>query len=126
MPKEFSRTERIAELLQRSLSILIQQTLQDPRLHGVIVTITRVTVTKDLMHSKVMYSFLDENTKPETQLMVAKCLDNASGFLRHMIAMDSDLRRVPALHFVYDPSLVRAEHIYKLLEESNDDPTSKT
>jgi len=46
MPKEFERTERVASLIQRSLSQLLRTEVKDPRITG-IITITQVIVSKD-------------------------------------------------------------------------------
>ncbi len=54
MPKEYSRIERIADLLQRELANLIQQEVRDPRLS--LISVTAVNVSKDLAHAKIFFT----------------------------------------------------------------------
>ena len=51
MPREFSRTRRVAELVQRELARLLEEEVSDPRIR--LITITAVEVSKDLRHAKV-------------------------------------------------------------------------
>lgn len=51
MPKEFSRTRRVAEQVRRDLAQLIRDEIDDPRM--VMVSITAVDITRDLAHAKV-------------------------------------------------------------------------
>ena len=56
MGKEYSRTQRVADYLQRELAGVIQHEVRDPRLG--MVSITGVEVTKDLAYAKVFYTLL--------------------------------------------------------------------
>ncbi|MDH3691397.1 MAG: ribosome-binding factor A, partial [Gammaproteobacteria bacterium] len=56
MPKEFSRTRRVGELVRRELAVLIASELNDPRVG--MVTITAVDITKDLRLAKVRVTCL--------------------------------------------------------------------
>ena len=51
MAKEFSRTQRIGDQMQRELAQLIQREVKDPRLG--LITITAVEVSRDLSHAKI-------------------------------------------------------------------------
>ena len=56
MPKEFSRTRRVGEQIQRELSALIREEVGDPRVG--MVTINAVEVSRDLGHAKVFVTQL--------------------------------------------------------------------
>ena len=56
MPREFSRTRRVAEQMQRELAQVIQQEIKDPRVG--MVTVSAVEVSKDLAVAKVFISAL--------------------------------------------------------------------
>jgi hypothetical protein len=56
MAKEYSRTERVGDYLQRELALLIQRELRDPRLG--MVSITAVEVSRDLSHARVYFTVL--------------------------------------------------------------------
>lgn len=114
MPKEFSRMERVAELIQRKLALLIQQELKDPRLSA-FITIADVVVSRDLSHAKIYVTSFDK--KVDVQEAV-KVLQKAAGFLRKMLGHGLKLKKIPELHFVYDVSLVEANRLTKLINDA--------
>ncbi len=59
MSTDFKRTDRIAEMMQRKLSQIIQQEVKDPRLPK-LITISAVTVTRDLGHAKIYFTVLND------------------------------------------------------------------
>lgn len=97
MAKDFSRSNRIAEQMQRELAELLQFEVKDPRVG--MVTITAVEVTSDMEHAKVLYSA----AKPAPNQQ--KGLEKSAGFLRTQLAKRMLLRTIPQLHFVYDESI---------------------
>jgi len=114
MAKDFSRTRRIGEQMQRELATLIQQEIQDPRLG--MVTVSAVEVSRDLAHAKVFITVLnDEQQDIAASLEV---LNRAGGFLRHELGRRMTLRTVPALHFVYDESMARGNALSRLIDEA--------
>lgn len=56
MPKEYSRTLRVADQIQRELADLLQNEIKDPRVKQ--ITITAVEVTRDYSHAKIFYTSL--------------------------------------------------------------------
>jgi ribosome-binding factor A len=111
MPKDYSRTDRIAEQIQRELAQLIRLEVKDPRVH--MVTITGVEVTRDYAHAKVFYTTL-EGDSSELQ----KGLERTSGFLRSKLANAMKLRITPQLHFVFDASVERGTHLSQLIDRA--------
>lgn len=113
MPKEFSRTRRVGEQIQRELAELIRNEVKDPRVG--MVTIQAVRVTRDLGHAKVYFTVLgDQQSATDTQ----KALDRAAGFLRHALGQEMAMRSVPQLHFIYDESVEHGMHLSKLIEDA--------
>lgn len=111
MPKDFARTDRVAEQIQRELAELIRLEVKDPRVR--MVTLTAVEVTADYSHAKVYYTTLDgANSK------VQQGLERASGFLRSQLAHAMKLRVIPQLHFVYDISVERGAHLSQLIDQA--------
>jgi len=53
MAKEYSRTERVGDMLQRELAILIQNEMRDPRVS--MVNITAAQVSRDLSHARIFF-----------------------------------------------------------------------
>ncbi len=107
MAKEYSRSHRVAEQMQRELADLLMFEVKDPRIG--MVTITAVEVTGDMAHAKIFYSAPQAKSKPEnhakTLQSIQKGLENSAGYLRTQVAKRMLLRTVPQLHFVYDESI---------------------
>lgn len=116
MGKDYNRTERVSDLIQRELSFLIQQKMNDPRVG--MVTLSEVVVSRDLKHAKVYVNVLKE----ENSRNVIETLNHAAGFLRQGLAKRVQLRSTPALAFYYDDTLNKANKIDKLIDDalSND------
>jgi ribosome-binding factor A len=108
MAKEYSRSHRVAEQMQRELADLLQFEVKDPRVG--MVTITAVEVTGDMAHAKIFYS-----TAKESQ-GVQNGLEKSAGFLRTQLAKRMLLRTIPALHFVYDESIDIGIKMAQLIE----------
>ncbi|MDF0606688.1 30S ribosome-binding factor RbfA [Neisseriaceae bacterium TC5R-5] len=109
--KGFSRSDRIAEQIQRELAELIRTGLKDPRVGW--VTITAVEVTRDYSHAKVFYTVMDETSRESTQ----QALEHSSGFLRSELGRCIKIYTTPQLHFVYDESVVHGMHMTSLIKQ---------
>ena len=114
MKKEFSRTDRLDDLLQRELAVLVQREMKDPRLTG-MVTISSVKVTKDLAYAKVFFTvFGDEDTKKTA----TEVLNHAAGYMRSTLAKRIKVRKMPQLRFVYDKSLEYGQHLTEAIDKA--------
>ncbi|HGK6671905.1 TPA: 30S ribosome-binding factor RbfA [Legionella feeleii] len=113
MSKDFKRTDRVAEMMQRKLSQIIQQEIKDPRLPA-FITISAVKVSADLGHAKVYFTVFNDDVK-ET----AAILNAAASYLRSALARSVKLRTVPQLHFVYDESIEYGRRLSRLIDEAN-------
>ncbi len=111
MPKDYARTDRIAEQIQRELAQLIRLELKDPRVR--MVTITGVEVTRDYAHAKVFYTTLNGANNA-----LQEGLERAAGFLRSQLAHAMKLRITPQLHFVFDASVERGSHLSQLIDRA--------
>ena len=112
MARDFNRTDRIADVIQRELSQLIHQEVKDPRVG--MVTISAVEVSRDLSHAKVHVSVMSENLAAES----IEGLNKAAGFLRALLAKRIKLRIIPFLRFVYDDTTIKANYISRLIDEA--------
>ena len=79
MAREFSRTQRVADYLQRELAVLIQREMRDPRVG--MVSITGVDVSRDLGYARVFFTVLGCDSEDEAS-GVTEALNKAAGFLR--------------------------------------------
>lgn len=110
MPREFSRSRRVEEAIQRILSTAIADRVRDPRVAGVMVT--EVKVTRDLSLARIHYATL--SGKPVTDDLQAG-LKAAAGFLRTEVARELRIRSVPELRFEPDHTLLRARALEDLI-----------
>ncbi|MDH0894324.1 MULTISPECIES: 30S ribosome-binding factor RbfA [Pseudomonas] len=115
MAKEYSRTQRIGDQMQRELAQLIPREVKDPRLG--FVTITAVDVSRDVGHAKVFVTLMGENDTDKIKLNL-EVLNDAAGYLRMLLGKAMKLRSVPQLHFHYDESISRGAHLSALIERA--------
>ena len=110
MKRDFSRSNRVADQIQRELANLIQFEVKDPRVG--MVTITAVDVTKEFENARIYYTVLgDEATRKATE----EGLTRAAGFLRRELAHRLKLRTTPSLQFLYDKSIDQAARMSELI-----------
>lgn len=111
MSTDFKRTDRIAQLMQRKLAQIIQEEIKDPRLPA-FITISAVTVTRDLGHAKIYFTALND------EAAIADVILNAAAkYLRSALARTLTLRTVPQLHFIYDESIEYGRRLSRLIDE---------
>jgi ribosome-binding factor A len=117
MPKEYSRTQRIGDQMQRELSQLIQREIKDPRVG--LVTVTAVEVSRDLSNAKVFVTVMGREADDATAVEESrKVLQGAAGFLRMQLGKAMQLRTVPQLRFHYDASIRRGVELSALIERA--------
>jgi ribosome-binding factor A len=97
MSRDFPRSRRIEDQIQRSLSEIIRTHVRDPRLHGVVIT--GVDVSRDLSVAWVYFSSLDGQQDRAT---LENAFESALGFLRTQLAGHLTVRHVPELRMRYD------------------------
>jgi ribosome-binding factor A len=113
MPKDFPRSRRVAEQIQRELSDIIRLELKDPRVG--MITVTDVEVTRDNAYARVYFTLLGDAARAEETTAV---LEHAAGFLRSQLARRLRLRTVPQLQFRFDASVERGMRISRLIDEA--------
>jgi ribosome-binding factor A len=106
------RSARVGERIREELSLLLLRKVNDPGLAP--ITVTEVSVTKDLRIAHVNYSAL---VALEERPAVAKALRRSSGFLRRELGHLLGLRYAPELQFHYDDSFDRGARIDAILRE---------
>jgi ribosome-binding factor A len=126
MARDFQRSRRIEERIQRLLSDLIRTQVRDPRVEGVVIT--HVRVSRDLGVAWVYYSNWDSVRGADPGLQAG--LDRASGFLRSQLARELSTRTVPDLRFRFDDQGERSRELDRLIDaavgESKDEPPAGT
>jgi ribosome-binding factor A len=102
---------KINDEIRHCLCEILQLELHDPRISS-ITSVLRVKTSSDLEHCLVYVSVLDEK-KDET----IKTLNNASGFIRKLIAQKLNLRLTPEFKFILDDSIEYSIKINDLLNK---------
>jgi ribosome-binding factor A len=108
--REFHRSQRVGEQIQRLLAELIRREVKDPRVG--LVTITAVEVSRDLTHAKVYFLPFDQKRSAEE---VGAALASAAGFLRIHLKKHLKMRSAPELRFLPDESIERAARLSALI-----------
>lgn len=105
------RLERVADQIRAEIAALIAGGLRDPRIG--FATVTRVELSADLQHARVMVSVLGNETSQRATL---EGLTSATGYLRHEVSRRLRLRRVPDLLFQLDHGPEESLRIEQLIE----------
>lgn len=115
MAREFSRSNRVAELIQRELAVAIQRNQQSD-LTG-LITLSRVQISPDLKNATVYYTCLGNHGGIAA---ITESLNEMSGEYRHYLSTKLTMRSVPKLVFAYDETLERANHLTALIDSLHD------
>ncbi len=113
MRKNSIKHTRVNMEIQREISRIIREEIKDPRV-GVMTSVTGVDVTTDLKTCKVYISVLgDDKARKDTM----DALDRASGFIRHELAVNLNLRNTPELILLEDTSIEYGVSMSGLIDE---------
>jgi ribosome-binding factor A len=109
---ESTRQQKIARLIQKDISVLLQQS--QSLYGGAMITVTKVHVARDLAFAKIYLSIF----APKGKSGVLELVRGHSREIRHQLGMRerNQLRVIPELHFFEDDSLDYIENIENLLK----------
>ena len=116
IPTEFSRSQRLGELIKRQVANIIQHELKDPRFG--MITVNFVELSKDLSYADVNVTVYFPNGNEGNILDSLKLLNEAGSFLRLELGRLVKVRKVPQLRFHYDDSLERGEQVTALIDKA--------
>ena len=110
------KTERIANLLVREISDILQNEVYDEDIK--FVTITACKVDTDLSLAQIYCTVLNESKKDKC----LKDLNAAKGFIKTELAKRKlEIRKIPDLRFIYDESISYGKKIENIIKEINND-----
>ena len=115
MPKEYSRSERVADFIKREVALLLQRELRDPRVSN--ANVNAVVVSRDMSTAKIYVTFFDKETAEEAKQAV-EVLNGAAGFIRTQVASNHSMRSTPKLSFYFDDSVRQGEHLSNLIDRA--------
>lgn len=112
MPRDFSRSERVAGEMRRELARLIQREVKDPAVG--FISVSDVEVSRDLSHAKVFVTVFEEDKAKDS----IRALNKAAGFLRGRLGQEMRIRSVPELHFRHDDSVETGQRMDQLIDRA--------
>lgn len=111
MPREFSRSDRVASQIQREMAEMIRVQIRDPELG--MITVSDVELSRDLAVATLYVTFL------AARLTMPQCIKKLVEYgpeLRRELGKRLRIRVLPELRFVYDDSIDRGMKMDSLLE----------
>mmetsp|Transcript_8476 Transcript_8476/g.4613 ORF Transcript_8476/g.4613 Transcript_8476/m.4613 type:complete len:113 (-) Transcript_8476:735-1073(-) len=110
--KPFSRTDRVARLVQKNLSDLLLKRINDPRLETAIIT--SVKMSSDIRLARIYFVVQNGANNKDDAL---EAFNSAYGFIKRIIAKRLGLRYMPDMKFYYDESFDYGENIDNILSQ---------
>lgn len=112
--EESNRQKKIAGVLQKDLALVLQELLRNSGQTGILVSVSKVTVTVDLSLAKVYTSVFP----PERATPIVNELNELKPKIKHQIALltKHQLRKMPDLSFYNDDSLEYINQIEKAVK----------
>lgn len=114
MAREFARTDRVGQEIQKEIATILMREVKDPRL--AMTTVSAVEVTRDLAYAKIFVTFF---TNEESEINSSiEVLNDAAGFVRSLLAKKLRARIMPHLRFVYDSSMAEGVRMSSLVDKA--------
>lgn len=104
----------LGSTIQRELAAIIQHELDDPRLEGLITSITRVKVSSDLSIADVFITIMGPQG---TQTAGLNALKHSAGLMRTHLTKALSLRVAPYIKFHLDEQLRKELDVLTLLDK---------
>ena len=105
------RVLRVNELVRREISEILHTRYQE---ESVYITITEVSVTRDLRQARVYYSVLGDEVHA---YKAGQFLTAVGTEIRMLVGKRIVLKFLPHFTFVYDESLIRGDKMNQLIDE---------
>ncbi|MEO1003979.1 MAG: 30S ribosome-binding factor RbfA [Cyanobacteria bacterium J06638_7] len=106
------RVERVASLIRREVSELLQSGIRDERVGQGLVSVTTVEVAGDLQHCRIFVSVYGSDGD-KRQAMAG--LTAATPFVKGELGRRLKMRRTPEVVFVLDRGIERGTSVLSLL-----------
>lgn len=108
------RDERIKKSIEKEvLNMIVNREIKDPRIPS-LLTITKVTLSKDKHYSHIYITVKDSE---EAKELAVKGLNSAKGFIQMRLADKLQLRYTPKVEFRLDKFEDKAEKVDEILNQ---------
>ena len=109
MKERSQRCRRIGDQLKGEISSMLLREIKDPRIG--FVTVMYVEVSPDLGQATVYFTvYGSEQEKADT----LSGLQSTASFMRREMGRRLHLKRIPVLHFRYDKTTDKGEHLEEI------------
>ena len=130
MAREYKRSQRVGDHIQKELATIIQMPVRDAGLG--LVTVSAVDLSTDLAYAKIFVTCLGmehaQSDKPalsdDRAEVLAMLNDNAAQF-RHQLSKILTTRTVPKLQFMFDENLEQANRLTSLIDSLHTEDPQK-
>ncbi len=114
MAREYARTDRVGQQIQKEIATILMREIKDPRLS--MTTVSAVEVTRDLAYAKIFVTFFNDN--PDEIKASLEVLADAEGYIRSLLGKRLRARIMPHLRFVYDSSMSEGVRMSALVDQA--------
>lgn len=104
----YDRLHQLEDLFRKKISEVILVKVRDKRFKD--INIVDVKISSDLLNGKVYFRTLNDLNLPNQ-----KVFEKFASMIRHELASNTDLKRIPKFTFILDTSIENANHIEDLL-----------
>ena len=109
------RTEKVASVIRQEVATAILRDLDDPRLGGLLPSVTRVKVAEDLSTADVYVAMMGTPGKQSAGLAALK---HAAGLMRSKVGEALATRTVPYLRFQLDEAYRKEIEVLELIRKA--------
>ena len=114
MAREYARTDRVGQQIQKEIAVILMREIKDPRLS--MTTVSAVEVTRDLAYAKVFVTFFNDDAEEIKASL--EVLAEAEGYIRSLLGKRLRARIMPHLRFVYDSSMAEGVRMSALVDQA--------
>lgn len=114
MAREYARTDRVGQQIQKEIAVILMREIKDPRLS--MTTVSAVEVTRDLAYAKVFVTFFNDNAEEIKASL--EVLAEAEGYIRSLLGKRLRARIMPHLRFIYDSSMSEGVRMSALVDQA--------
>jgi len=135
MAKEYRRSQRVGDHIQKELATIIQMPVRDAGLG--LVTISAVDLSTDLAYAKIFVTCLvvdhaendslegNKHALSDDRVEVLGMLNDNAAQFRHQLSKILTTRTVPKLQFMFDENLERANRLTSLIDSLHTEDPQK-
>ncbi len=105
------RMRQVNEVIHRLVAEIVQREVEMPL--GVLATITHVDTTRDLKDATVYVTVLPDAKR----VSGIRALQARRGHIQHLFGQRVRLKYTPKLQFVFDEGIIKAQHVYDVMDQ---------